>query len=265
MRPVGCLKIWRMLSPFIGRELREQYAGSALGVVWSLLQPALYILLYWWVFAAIMHARLPENSVLADTPFIAFLLSALLPWFAFQDGLSRAASAVLNRRDVVCKVHFPVEVFPLAAAIAAFVAHGFGYVLFLATFALWRGGIPLTTLGAIAVLLALQLALTAGLGLLLGAVTVYLRDVAQALGLGLAVMFYTAPVLYPLSLVPERFHGLVQCNPFAVFAEAYHDAVLLGVWPAPTILALLVLLAGSALAAGAYVFRRLEPGFVDVL
>ena len=257
--------VLRLFRPFIGRELREQYAGSVLGVVWSLLQPALYILLYWWVFAAIMRIRLPENSALADTPFIAFLLSALLPWFAFQDGLIRATSAILNRRDVVCKIHFPVKVFPLAATAAAFIAHGFSYVLFLAAFALWQGGISLTAMSAVIALLTLQLMLTAGLGLLLAAVTVYLRDIAQVLGLVLAVMFYTAPILYPLSLVPERFHGLVQCNPFAIFAEAYHGAVLAGVWPTPMTLVLLVLLAVGALAAGTYVFRRLEPGFVDVL
>ena len=133
----------RLFPPFIGRELREQYAGSLLGVVWSLLQPLLFILLYWWVFAAVLRTRFPPGSALADTPFIVFLLSALLPWFAFQDGLNRAAGAILNRRDVVRKVHFPVQIFPIVAAAAAYVVHGLSYALFLATFALWRGGLPL--------------------------------------------------------------------------------------------------------------------------
>ena len=130
----------RLLWPFIGRELREQYAGSLLGMFWSLLQPLLCILLYWWVFAAIMQTRFPENSALADTPFIAFLLTALLPWFAFQDGLNRAAGAILNRRDMVRKVHFPVQVFPLAATAAAFVIHALSFLLFVLIFTRWRGG-----------------------------------------------------------------------------------------------------------------------------
>jgi ABC-type polysaccharide/polyol phosphate export permease len=255
----------RLLPPFVGRELREQYAGSLLGVVWSILQPLLYILLYWWVFAAVFRTRFPEGSALADTPFIVFLLSALLPWFAFQEGLNRAAGGIVGRREVVRKVHFPVQVFPLAAAMAVFVVHGLSYVVFLAVFALWRGGLSPNALGAVAVLLALQFAVTAGLGLLLAAFTVYLRDTLQVLGLLLAVMFYTAPILYPLTLVPAEFHGMVHLNPFTAFAEAYHGAVLAGTWPEPSALLGLTLFAAGALAVGAYVFWRLEPGFADVL
>ncbi|HRD48218.1 MAG: ABC transporter permease [Candidatus Competibacter sp.] len=255
----------RLLPPFIGRELREQYAGSLLGVLWSVLQPILYILLYWWVFAAVMRTRFAEGSALADTPFIVFLLSALLPWFAFQEGLNRAAGAILNRREMVRKVHFPVIVFPLAAAAAAFMVQAGSYVLFLAVWALWRGGFSLNALGAVAVLLGLQFAVTAGLGLLLAAFTVYLRDITQALGLLLAVIFYTAPILYPLTLAPAEFHSLIRCNPFTAFAEGYHSAVLVGVWPESLLLAGLILFAVGALAAGAYVFQRLEPGFADVL
>jgi len=255
----------RLLPPFIGRELREQYAGSLLGVAWSLLQPLLFILLYWWVFAVVLRTRFPQDSELTDTPFIVFLLSALLPWFAFQDGLNRAAGAILNRRDVVRKVHFPVRVFPLAATATAYFVHGLSYILFLAVLALWQGGLSLTALGVVLLLLALQFAVTAGLGLLLAAMTVYLRDIQQVLGLVLTVMFYTAPILYPLTLVPENFRGLIHLNPFTVFAEAYHRAVLLGVWPGPVVWFGLALLAIASLSVGAYVFRHLESGFADVL
>jgi len=255
----------RLLWPFIGRELREQYAGSLLGMFWSLLQPLLCILLYWWVFAAIMQTRFPASSALAETPFIAFLLTALLPWFAFQDGLNRAAGAILNRRDMVRKVHFPVQVFPLAATAAAFVIHALSFLLFVMIFTLWRGGAVANVLGAILLLLALQFAATAGLGLLLAAFTVYLRDTTQVLGLGLMVLFYTAPILYPLALVPAEFHGLIHLNPFTAFAEAYHGVVLTGVWPPPLIWIELGLFATLAPAIGVQVFRRLEPGFADVL
>ena len=121
MLPRGLPGAFRLFPPFVGRELREQYAGSLLGVLWSLLQPALLVLLYWWVFSAVLRIRFPEGTALADTPFIVFLLSAMLPWFAFQEGLNRAAGAIVARRDMVRKVHFPVLVFPLAAASAAFV------------------------------------------------------------------------------------------------------------------------------------------------
>ncbi len=254
-----------MLPLFIGRELREQYAGSLLGVLWAVLQPVLYILLYWWVFAVVMRARLPAGSALADTPFIAFLLSALLPWFAFQEGLSRAAGAIVGHRDMVRKIHFPVIVFPLAAAATAFLVHATSYLVFLVILALWQGGPPLNVLGAIAILLGLQGMVVVGIGLLLASFTVYLRDTTQVLGLLLTVVLYTAPILYPLTLVPAAFHSLIQFNPFTAFAEGYHSAVLMGVWPDPMLFAGLSLFAISTLVTGIYVFRRLELGFADVL
>lgn len=256
---------WRLFAPFVGRELREQYAGSLLGIMWSLLQPALFVLLYWWVFSAVLRMRFPEGTALENTPFIVFLLSALLPWFAFQEGLNRAAGAIVARRDMVRKVHFPVLVFPLAAASAAFVVHVGIYCGFLAVFALWQGSLSPSALGAIMILLGLQFAVTAGLGLLLASLTVYLRDIAQVLGVLLMVLFYTAPILYPLTLAPERYHGLMHLNPFTAFAEGYRRAVLAGLWPEPMALLGLSLFAGVALVAGVWVFRRLEPGFADVL
>lgn len=172
-----------------------------------------------------MRTRFPEGSALADTPFIVFLLSALLPWFAFQEGLNRAASAILNRREMVRKVHFPLIVFPLAAATALLLrCKRVATCCFLAIFALWRGGLSLNALGAVAVLLGLQLVVTAGLGLLLAAFTVYLRDTSQVLGLLLAVIFY-APILYPMTLrVPVELRS-DRFNPFTAFAEGYHSSI----------------------------------------
>lgn len=259
------LVVLRLLPPFIGRELYEQYAGSMLGVAWSILQPALYVLLYWWIFAVVMRTRFPAESALADTPFIVFLLSALLPWFAFQEGLNRAAGAIIGRRDMVCKVHFPVAVFPLSVATAAFLVHVSSYILFLVVLVIWRGNLSFDMLGAVMILLCFQYIVTAGVSLLLASLTVYLRDMAQILGLLLAVMFYTAPVLYPLTMAPEEFHVLIWCNPFTLFAEGYHLAVLAETWPSCALLTTLALFSTGVLTAGVYVFRRLESGFADVL
>lgn len=255
----------RLFPPFIGRELHEQYAGSLLGIAWSLLQPLLFILLYWWVFSGVLRMRFPQDSALAHTPFIVFLLSALLPWFAFQDGLNRAAGAILNRRDVVRKIQLPMQVFPLAAIAAAYIVHGLSYLLFLLAFAAWQAHFSPTSLSIVALLFIMQFLVTAGLGLLLAALTVYLRDIQQVLGLVLAAMFYTAPILYPLTLVPENLHWLVRLNPFTAFAEAYRHAILIGQWPQPLIWCGFIVLATAVLGIGIYVFKRLAPGFADVL
>lgn len=254
----------RMFPLFVWRDIREQYAGSWLGLLWSVLQPLLFILLYWWVFARILQMRLPAAAA-GEAPFIAFLLSALLPWFAFQDGISRGAGAVAARREVVKKVYFPVQVFPLAAVAAAFVNHLIGFVLFLLVFFLWRGQVTWGQLVVIGLLLLIQIVATAGVALLLAAITVYIRDTTQVIGVALAALFYMAPIIYPLALVPEEVRGWYYLNPFTAFAEAYHNAVLWAQWPAPGILLGLAAFATLAGGVGYTVFRRLEPGFSDVL
>lgn len=253
-----------MLLPFVWREIHEQYAGSLLGTLWSVFQPALFILLYWWVFSKILQVRIP-NEGNGEVPFIAYLLSGLLPWFAFQEGLVRGANAVVTRREVVKKLHFPLPIFPLAAVIAAFLSHGMGFGLFLVAFFMWKGQAAGSQLAIIALLLVLQLVTVAGLSLLFAAITVYLRDTVQIIGVVLPAVFYTAPILYPLAMVPEGLQGLIYLNPFTAFAEAYHGAILQGAWPSAITLIGLVLLATAAFQGGRYVFRRLKPGFADVL
>jgi len=256
----------RMLAPFVARDIREQYAGSRLGLTWALLQPALLVLLYWWVFAQILQLRVPARAGSSvDLPFIVFLLSGLLPWFAFSEGLSRGAAAVVAKRDVVKHVVLPAQVFPLSAVSAAFVTHITAFGIFLSGYFLWRGFLPAGTLAAVCLVLALQLITTAGLALLLASLTVYLRDMQQVLNFVLQLVFYTAPILYPLDLVPSALRGLVTLNPFAGFAIAYHDAVLWEQWPSTALLVQLGVFSGVCLAFGRLVFRRLQPGFTDVL
>lgn len=259
------LVLLRMLAPFVARDVREQYAGSRLGVTWTVLQPTLLVLLYWWVFSAILQTRLPPLANGDEVPFLAFLLASLLPWFAFNDGLLRGAGAILAKRDVVKHLAFPLQLFPLSAVAAAYVTHGTGYLLFLVGYFLWRGHLAPGQVAAILTVLFLQVLATGGLALMLSALTVYLRDVQQILGLVLQVVFYTAPILYPMELVPESLRVLVQLNPFASFALSYQTAILGATWPDGALLFQMGLFATLSLLLGRYLFRRLKPGFSDVL
>ena len=255
-----------MLLPFVWRDIREQYAGSFLGIIWSLIQPLVFILLYWWVFSKILQIRIPiANDTTDEVPFIAYLLSGLLPWFAFQDGVSKGANAVITRRDMVKKIHFPIYIFPLSSVIAAFISNAIGFSLFLVAFFVWKWQVSGAQLAAIAVLMVLQTSIVAGLSLLLSAITVYLRDMTQVIGILLMAVFYSAPILYPLSLIPDNLQFLVYINPFTVFAEAYHDVVLRDILPNVTTILSILLFAVIVLFLGSYIFKRLEPGFADVL
>ena len=260
------LALFRTLRPFVVRDLREQYAGSRLGIAWSLLQPLMLILLYWLVFSAILKIRVPAYAAAGgETPFIVFLLAAMLPWFAFSEGLNRGATAILARRNVVKSVVFPVQVFPVSLVTASFLVNLFAYLFYLVAVTLWRGELQLVALLGVALLLLMQWLTVVGFALLFSSLSVYVQDIQHILTLAVQVMFYTAPILYPISMIPEQYRGFMMLNPFTGYAVGYRDLVLGGVWPEWSILLQLGLFALAVLLLGRYVFQRLQPGFSDVL
>lgn len=256
----------RILWVFTLREFREQYAGSWLGSAWGLLLPLMTVLVYWWVFGVVWDLRMPEpRATSGDLPFILFLLSALLPWLAFQDGLNKAGGSVVARAEVVRHGAFPVAVFPVARIIAA-------HLVFVPLIALFAAGLHLSgrPLAASAwlglpLLVGAQLALTFGLGMLLAAVSVYVRDAGHVLTMVLMALFFASPVLYPLSQVPEALQPWLWLNPFTPYAEGYHQILLEGRWPDAMVWGLALVTGAVALWGGRRVFNQLRWGFADVL
>jgi len=256
-------KLFKLLPPLLLRDIKERYAGSTLGVFWTFLQPVLFILLYWLVFSQILKIKIQADT--GEVPFIAFLLSGLLPWFALQEGIVRGASSIVDKRNILKKVIFPVELFPLTSVISAFIHHCIGIIIFLLVYFFWKGTVSPMQLVAIVVLLSLQIVLTSGLSLLFSSLAVYLRDITQILVIVFQLFLYVSPILYPMTFVPERFKTIIHLNPFTALIESYHNIILYGRLPELfSIVYLLVLTIGAAYA-GVYIFRRLKGGFADVL
>ena len=257
----------RLLHPLLVREWRETYAGSLLGGAWNLLQPLLFVLLYWWVFSAVWQMRLPAATPGGgELPFIVFLLSAMLPWLAFQESLVRGVSSVVSKADVLRHSPFPALLYPLSRVLAA---HGTYVLVMLAAWAaLWMAGMmpssPWMLLAAF-VWLSLQTLFALGLAWLLAALAVYLRDLVHAVAMVMTFLLFTAPILYPLSQVPEAWQAVVWLNPFTPFAEGFHAILLHGAMPSLLSISLGVGYTVLALWLGYSLFLKLQAGFVDVL
>jgi len=192
------------------------------------------------------------------------LLTALFPWVWFQTAVLLATPAFAANGALLKKVPFPRVVLPFSTVLNA----GFHFLLTIPVLivllafsdrlpaATWLIGIPM--------LLAVQLALTMGIILVLASVDVFFRDLEHLVEVLLNLLFYVTPILYPLDLVPDRWQPLVQINPLTSLIEAWRELLLndtlpgLDLWPA------LVFTLG-AMVAGREVFRRLEPGFPDAL
>lgn len=248
-----------LLREFVRRDFTGRYAGSMLGLLWSFLQPLWHLLLFTFLFSMVLKiSPLGERT----DSFAIFLFCGLLPWGALQEGVQRASTAITDNANLVKKVSFPSELLVLSVVLAALVHEAIAGGIFLAVLIAlgefsWSG-LPLLLLA-----IPLQVALTAGLGLLLAAVNVFFRDTAQLLGMLFTGWFYLTPVVYPIALVPERFRPWLELNPAATLVALYRRALLGGdLAPVPGTLRLAVV-SLALLALGLVVFRRLRVAFAD--
>lgn len=248
-----------LLREMLKRDFQARYAGSALGLVWSLLQPLWTLLLFTFVFSVVLRFRLVGQ---ATENFAVFLFSGLLPWMAVNEGISRSATAITDNAALVKKMRFPAELLVMSIVLGALVHAGIAALIFLALL-VSTGQFDPSGLAWLGLALPLQLALTLGLGLLLAALQVFFRDTAQIMAMLFAGWFYFTPIIYPLSQVPDIFRSFIALNPLTALVDLYRAALLGGelaslasTWPL-MVAALLSLVLGYAF------FRRLEPTFAD--
>jgi ABC-2 type transport system permease protein len=205
------------------KELKIKYKNSVLGFAWSLLNPLLYLVVFYIAFVKILGTGVPE--------FPIFLLSGLLVWNLFSTGLAAACSSVVANAGLVKKVSFPREILPLAA-IGSMLVHFFlqSLVLF-SVIALLRRPVEWAYLPLLPIALLALLLLTGALGILLSAVNVYLRDTQHFLELALLAWFWVSPIVYGFMTIDRRPGGWFKytylCNPVTpiilIFQRTIYD------------------------------------------
>lgn len=250
-----------LLRELLLRDLRARYTGSAFGFLWAFLHPIWQLALFSLVFSVIL--RIPLVGERTES-FAAFLFAGLLPWLAFQEGVSRSATVILDNGNLVKKLRFPSQVLVLSVVLSALVHASIALALFAVLQAL-RGEIAPAGLHWLLVGVAGQLGLTTGLALLVAALQVYLRDVVQALGLVLSALFYVTPIVYPVGMVPESLQAWLAVNPLTTVVALYRSFLISGQPPGTAALVGLAAAVAVTLAAGYATFRALAAGFSDEL
>lgn len=248
---------WRLTASFARRQLHSQYRQSALSVVWSILQPLALVVVYAVVFSQILRV---EGGGL---PYLSFVVAGLVVWRFFNAGLNQA-TCFIDRSDTLSKAYFRREVIPFAGCLAATVELAIGYVAIFVVAAI-QGIRPTVTVVAIPLIVAVLVVYTVAIAVLLGTVTVFVRDVAHAMPTVGQVLFLASPILYPQSQIPPNLAFLGVANPVAVVAEANRDVTLSGIWPQWGLLGIHLAI-GSALLVGAVLYlRSIEDRIVDVV
>jgi lipopolysaccharide transport system permease protein len=251
-----------MIAGLVRRDIRSRYAGSVLGILWTVLHPLLLLLVYFFVFSTILQIKFtPEGG---SSTFALYLLAGLLPWLAFQEGVMRAATAVVDNAGLVKSIHFPAVVLVsssvFASAFTLVLSLGMLVLAFLVMGTVSWGSVPYLLL-----LVCVQVVLAFGCGLVTASMHTFLRDTLPVLQMIFMLWFYVTPIIYPLSYVPSRFVTLFAWNPFTPLVTAYRAVLIEGKSPVTMDLLPTYVWVVLCVSLGWFIFSRLEPGFADVL
>jgi lipopolysaccharide transport system permease protein len=244
------------------RELAARYRGSVLGVVWAMVTPVVMIAIFTFIFAGIFGARFGARGSAWD--FALYIFCGLLPWTAFQETVQHSSQTVVAHANLVKRVVFPLEILPVALALTALANQMFGTLALLMAAIIIRGELHATVLW-LPVLLVPQLIATLGLAWLIASLGVFLRDIVQGIALLLTAWLYLTPIIYPETVVPERFRSLIRLNPFTHLIRSYRRIILEGTMPDWRGLAYFTAFALVCFIFGYWWFARTRKNFADVI
>jgi lipopolysaccharide transport system permease protein len=244
------------------RDILARYRGSFGDVAWTLLHPLLLMATYFFVFGVVLQARLGTDT--SRTGFALYFLAGMIPWLAISETIGRAPNAILEHRNFVKKLIFPVEILPAVHTASGLAGSLFALSLFLiALISLREGGVPASTL-ALPLIAIPQAAFTLGLAWFLAALGVYFRDLAQIMGFVLTLVFFLTPICYPESALPPQADFL-RASPIYAIVRGYRYLLLEGVVPSVPYILKLWAMAALVFFGGFAVFRKLRRSFADVI
>jgi len=244
------------------RELAARYRGSVLGFVWAILTPVVMIAIFTIIFSGIFKARF--GSANSQWDYALYLFCGLLPWNAFQEALQLSASTIVGHANLVKRVVFPLETLPVSLSLAAATNQMFGTVVLILAAALLRGELH-ATIVFLPLLIIPQLLATFGAAWLIASLGVFVRDIVQGITLLLMAWMYLTPIIYPESLVPEAYRGIVNLNPFTPLVRNYRRIILEGSPPDWRGLAYFTIFGLVSFLVGYWWFARTRKNFADVI
>lgn len=248
----------RLGANFTRMMLRDRFLGSSLGSIWAVLNPALMLLLFCFVFGVIFKSRLAGNS--SGLAYVIWLISGYGPWLAISEGLINATHSVVAQAGLVKNMAFKTEILPFSAAAVALVPLSVS-LLILVVLLFLDGRPPNLAWLILPIVLLLQMAFIIGIGLVLAASNVFLRDVGQILPNVLTLALFISPIFYPLELFPTVLRPLAAWNPFYLIANGYREPIVKGQLPPVLELFVLAVMAAMSLTVGLWYFRRLKTYF----
>ena len=246
----------------VRRDITARSRGSLAGALWTFLNPLLLMATYFFVFGIVLNQHFGSDR--SRSGYVLYFLAGMLPWLAFSEAVGRSSTVMIDYRNFVKKLVFPLETLPVNLAIAGAVTEGFALMILVCGLALARGAVPFSILWLPALVIP-QLLLTVGLCWFLAALGVFVRDLGQIMSFVLTLWFFLTPICYPEAGLPREALRILSANPMFVLVRGYRAILLEGVAPEPASLAILWSVSILAAASGHAWFHKLRKSFADVI
>lgn len=266
--PVALMRsVWqhrRLIQQMTWREVVGRYKGSMFGLGWSFFNPLIMLAVYTFVFSVVFKARWGISTSESKTDFALVLFVGLIIHALFAEVLNRAPGLVLSNTNYVKKVVFPLEILTVVSFSAALFHALISVGVLLIAFALLNGFVNWTIIYTPITLFPL-LPLTLGLGWLLASLGVYLRDIGQVIGAVTTMLFFLAPVFYPITALPEAFQAILYINPITLPIEQTRSVIVFGGSPDWIALSIYTVISAAVCWLGFWWFQKTRKGFADVI
>jgi lipopolysaccharide transport system permease protein/teichoic acid transport system permease protein len=251
----------KIIKSLVSKDFRNQFLGSFLGIFWAFFQPAVFFFVLWFIFSKGFRAGLTMNI-----PYVLYLMSGMVVWNYFSEGLVAGTLAVLENDYLVKKMAFRVSILPVVKILSQLMIHLI-FLGLLLIITLGHGLIPDLHAVQLAYYLFATVVLLTGLTWISSALHVFIRDIGQITRVISRLGFWFTPIFWTLDILPERYHLVLKLNPAFYLVNGYRESLYYKVWfwEHPKLTLYFWGLTLSLFALGAITFRLLRPHFADVL
>jgi len=254
-------EFWRYRELFyflVWRDIKVRYKQTVLGAAWAIIQPFFTMVVFTLFFGRL--AKMPSDGI----PYPLFSYSALVPWTYFAGALSLAGNSLVGNANLLTKVYFPRVTIPASAVLSGLVDFGLASIVLVGMMFYYK--IKLSWGLLLWPVLVVPLVLVAlGVGMILASLNVKYRDIKYTMPFIIQLWLFLTPIIYPTSIIPERFRFLAACNPLTGIIEAFRASLL------PTrqvdwqLLGVSVALALIIFVVGSLYFKNTEKYFADIV
>lgn len=248
-----CFVYRRLLWDMVLRQFRSRYAGSALGIWWSVITPLVLALSINFVFSAAFKLNTPNYTF--------FALAGIIPWLFFVNALTEAANSFTLSSSILKQNIFPREFVPLSFILANFINFLIGLILLLPLFLILKLKI-IVFLPFLVLTIIFHLFFTAGIGILFAVINAFYHDLSHFLSIAFMIWFWATPVFYSLDMLAFPYRWICLLNPMSYYIVLYHNFLVEAKWPSLQIILTAFVLSLVSFLSGCFIYNKNEPALL---